>query len=165
GRPGMKRSALVVVLAVGCAAGLACRKPELPDAEAAAPWFADVTEAVGLDFVHDAGPVDGRFFLPQIMGSGAALFDCDGDGLLDLYLLQGGGPGGQKSKLYRQLPGKRFRDVSAGSGLDLDGYNMGVAIGDFDNDGRPDVLVTRYRGIKLFRNQGDGTFQDVTREA
>src|SRR5262249_59002548 len=59
----------------------------------------------------------------------------------------------------------RFKDVSAGSGLDIAGYNMGVAIGDVNNDGRPDVLVTGYRGVRLFLNNGDGTFTDATREA
>src|SRR5262249_21180256 len=66
---------------------------------------------------------------------------------------------------FQQLPGGRFKDVSAGSGLDIAGYNMGVAIGDVNNDGWPDVLVTQYHGIQLFLNNGDGTFTNVTREA
>jgi hypothetical protein len=128
------------------------------------PWFADVTDEVGLDFVHDAGSVDTNF-MPQIIGSGAALFDFNNDGLLDIYLLQNGGPDGAKNRLYQQLPNGRFKDVSAGSGLDMAGYNMGVAIGDVNNDGLPDVLVTQYGGVKLFLNNGDGTFTDVTRES
>src|SRR5262245_36907818 len=107
------------------------------------PWFEDVTDELGLDFVHDAGPVgEARLFMPQIVGSGAAIFDFDGDGLPDLYLLNNGGPRGRPNRLFKQLPGGRFRDVSRGSGLDIAGHNMGVAVGDVNNDGRPDVLVT-----------------------
>jgi hypothetical protein len=124
-----------------------------------------VTDKVGLDFVHDAGPVDGQYFLPQIVGSGAALFDFDGDRRLDIYLLHNGGPKGKKNQLYRQQRDGTFKDVSAGSGLDFSGYCMGVAVGDVNNDGRPDVLVTMYGGVRLFLNNGNGTFTDVTREA
>ncbi len=129
-------------------------------------WFADVTEQVGLNFIHDAGPIpEGSYFMPQSLGSGAALFDFNKDGLLDIYLLQNGGPKGATNKLFQQLRGGKFKDVSAGSGLDIAGYNMGVAIGDVNNDGWPDVLVTQYGGIKLFLNNGDGTFTDITDEA
>jgi hypothetical protein len=136
--------------------------PEL--VEAGDRWFADVTDEVGLDFVHDAGPLD-NYLMPQIMGSGAALFDFNNDGLLDIYLLQNGGPKGARNRLYQQLPNGRFKDVSAGSGLDIPGYNMGVAIGDVNNDGLPDVLVTQYGGVKLFLNNGNGTFRDATAES
>src|SRR5256885_10019621 len=104
--------------------------------------------------------------MPQIMGAGAALFDLDGAGSLDIYLLQSGGPDSRSTnRLYRQGPDGRFTDVSKGSGLDVAGYCTGVAVGDVNNDGRPDVLVTQYGGLKLFLNNGDGTFRDVTREA
>jgi hypothetical protein len=106
----------------------------------------------------------GSYFMPQIIGSGAALFDFNNDGLLDVYLLQNGGPEGARNRLYQQLPNGHFKDVSAGSGLDFAGFNMGVAIGDVNNDGLPDVLVTQYGGVKLFLNNGDGKFTDVTRE-
>ena len=144
-----------------------CRKAESPAAAgepAEAAWFADVTEHAGLDFVHEAGPT-GHYFMPQMVGSGAALFDFDGDGLLDIYLLQNGGPKGPRNRLFKQLPDGTFRDVSAGSGLDIAGHNMGVAVGDINNDGRPDVVVTQYGGLRLFLNNGDGTFTDVTKEA
>jgi hypothetical protein len=131
-----------------------------------------VTDEVGLNFVHDAGrepQADGgvrtRYFLPQIMGSGAALFDFNNDSRLDIYLLQNGGPGGARNRLYQQLADGRFQDVSAGSGLDISGYNMGVAVADVNNDGLPDVLVTQYGGIRLFLNQGHGKFRDVTEES
>src|SRR5262249_22921888 len=115
--------------------------------------------------VHDAGPVDGRYFMPQIVGSGVAVFDFDRDGLLDLYFLHNGGPKGKKNQLFRQLPSGKFQDVSKGSGLDFAGHCMGVAVGDVNNDGKPDVLVTEYRGVRLFLNNGDGTFTDATTAA
>jgi hypothetical protein len=85
-----------------------------------------VTEEVGLHFIHDAGPI-GEYRLPQIMGSGAAIFDFDGDGRLDVYLLQNGGTQGAKNRLFHQTADGRSVDVSAGSGLDLAGHCMGVA--------------------------------------
>ena len=117
------------------------------------------------DFVHDAGPIDGTYFMPQIMGSGGALFDFDNDGRLDIYLVQNGGPKGDRNRLYRQQADGTFEDVSAGSGLDVAGYGMGVAIGDVNNDGLPDVYLTGYGGVRLFLNQGGGSFRDVTKEA
>jgi hypothetical protein len=130
------------------------------------PWFQDITEQAGLHFIHDAGPINGKYFLPQIIGSGAALFDFDNDGRLDILLLQNGGPSSPSTnRLFRQGRDGRFIDVSAGSGLDFAGYNMGVAIGDVNNDGWPDVFITQFGGVKLFLNNGDGrTFTDVTKE-
>jgi hypothetical protein len=133
--------------------------PEVP------PWFEEVTDEVGLTFTHDAGAVDERYFMPQSMGSGVALFDFDGDGLLDVYLLNNGGPKGRPNQLFRQRPDGTFQNVSKGSGLDFSGHCMGVAVGDVNNDGRPDVVVTEYQGVRLFLNNGNGTFTDVTRAA
>jgi hypothetical protein len=130
-----------------------------------APWFIDITEKVGLNFVHDAGPL-GNYFMPECIGSGAALFDFDNDGRLDIYLVQNGGPSSRSTnRLFRQGSDGRFTDVSAGSGLDISGHGMGVAIGDVNNDGWPDVLVTEYGRIRLFLNNGNGTFTDITKEA
>jgi hypothetical protein len=129
-------------------------------------WFEDVTASVGLHFQHDPGPIDDTYFLPQIMGSGAAFFDFDNDGRLDIYLLQNGGPNSTSTnRLFRQGPDGRFTDVSAGSGLDVAGYGMGVAIADVNNDGWPDVLVTEYGRLRLFLNNGNGTFTDISKEA
>jgi hypothetical protein len=140
--------------------------PPSPAAPAEPPWFQEITADVGLRFTHDAGPIDDRYFLPQIIGSGAALFDFDNDGRLDILLLQNGGPdSSSRHRLFRQGPDGRFTDVSAGSGLDVAGHGMGVAIGDVNNDGWPDVLITQYRGVRLFLNNGNGTFTDVTRQA
>jgi hypothetical protein len=139
--------------------------PAQPAAEVGPPWFEDVTEAVGLNFRHDAGPV-GSYFLPQIIGSGAALFDCDNDGRLDILLLQNAGPrSAARNRLFRQKEDGTFEDISAGSGLDVAGHGMGVAIGDVNNDGWPDVLITEYRGVRLFLNNGNRTFTEVTRQA
>lgn len=128
------------------------------------PWFEDVTDALGLAFTHDAGAT-GAYFLPQIMGSGAALFDMDQDDRLDIYLIQNGGPQGNTNRLYRQRQDGKFEDVSAGSGLDVAGHGMGVAVGDVNNDGLPDVLMTGFRGMRLFQNAGKGRFEEVTTSA
>jgi hypothetical protein len=129
-----------------------------------AAWFEDVTEKSGVHFIHETGPV-GNYALPEIMGSGAALFDFDNDGRLDIYLIQNAGPTGPKNQLFHQEADGTFRDVSAGSGLDVAGYGMGVAIGDVNNDGLPDVLICEYGGVRLFINNGNGAFTEVTREA
>src|SRR5262249_20302360 len=106
------------------------------------------------------------FSLPQAFGSGAGRSAAAGDGRLDLLLLQNAGPTpAAPYRLYLQTPDGRFRDASRGSGLDVAGYGMGVAIGDVNNDGRPDVLITEYRGIRLFLNLGGGRFKEVTHEA
>jgi hypothetical protein len=140
--------------------------PEAAEEPTEPPWFAEIGRARGLDFVHDAGEVPGNYFMPQIIGSGVALFDFDNDGLLDVYLVQNGGPKAPaKNRLYKQLPGGQFKDVSAGSGLDVTGWGMGVAVGDVNNDGFLDVLVTEYGRVRLFLNNVNGTFSDVTEQA
>ncbi len=128
-------------------------------------WFEDVTDAVGLNFVHDPGPT-GTYFMPQSMGSGCAVIH-DRDGTLYLYLLQGAGPDSSSvNRLYKRLPEDgKFQDVTAGSGLDVAGYSIGVAVGDVNNDGLPDVLLTQYGRIRLFLNLGGGRFTDITDEA
>src|SRR5262249_59677490 len=97
------------------------------------------------------------------MGPGAALFDFDNDGRLDIYLVNNGGPGGGAvNRLFRQEPDGRFRDVSAGSGLDIAGDGMGVAGGDGNNDGWPDVLVTPDGGTPPFLHHGNGPLPGPT---
>lgn len=145
------------LVAVGCQSAVT-PEPTPPQ------WFEDVTEKVGLDFVHDPGPV-GEYQLPQIAGSGAAFLDFDGDGRLDIYLIHNGGPSGRRNQLFRQGPDGRFRDVSSGSGVDVAGWGMGAAVGDINNDGRPDLLVTEFGRLWLFLNNGNGTFSDITQAA
>jgi hypothetical protein len=164
----MKQLRLALAGLFGALLGLAlgCGRPDearrTGDESDGPVWFHEVAAEKGLDFVHEAGPV-GRYFMPQIMGSGAALLDFDNDGRFDLYLLQNGGPDSPaRNRLFRQRADGRFEDVSAGSGLDVAGHGMGVAVGDFDNDGWVDVYVSQYGGGRLFRNRGDGTFEDVT---
>jgi hypothetical protein len=153
--------------AVLLAAAWLATRPTTPAAEAPEPWFRDVTDEVGLDFVHDHGPKTTReYFMPGMVGSGAALIDFDNDGRLDILLLQNGGPGSKSTnRLFRQGADGKFTDVTKGSGLEVSGYGMGVAVGDVNNDGWPDVLITEYGGVRLFLNNKDGTFKDVTKEA
>jgi enediyne biosynthesis protein E4 len=159
----------LAILALALALMLGCNSAKVDPGEtevsSSPPWFADVTETVGLRFTHDPGPLDGSYFMPQIIGSGGALFDLHGDGRLDVYLIQNGGPGGARNQLFRQRRDGTFEDVSAGSGLDVAGYGMGVAIADVNNDGLPDVYLTGYGGDRLFLNQGKGQFREVTKEA
>ena len=106
-------------------------------------WFEDVTERMGVDFVHEVGDTS-RYWQPQIHGSGAAVFDYDGDGRLDLYLLNFGGPNSKATnRLYRNKPDGKFEDVDAASGLGISGHNTGVAIGDANNDGSPNMCWSR----------------------
>ena len=97
------------------------------------------------------------------MGSGGAFLDYDNDGDLDIYLIQAAAQG--TNRLYRQEPDGRFVDATEGSGLGDSGYGMGVAVGDFDNDGRVDVYVTNYGPDVLYRNLGGGRFENVTQKA
>jgi enediyne biosynthesis protein E4 len=160
------RSASLVALvaaAVGCRPGTTT-VPAPAESPPGPPWFEDVTAARGISFRHDPGPV-GKYEMPQIMGSGAALVDLDGDGRLDVYLIHNAGPNGPTNRLYLQNPDGTFRDASAGSGLDVAGFGMGVAVGDVNNDGRPDVVLTEFGRTRLFLNLGGGRFKEVTREA
>ena len=159
----------VLAFLVGCTVWGCARTTVVPSdrEEPSGPaWFEDITKASGLDFTHDTGPSPEKYFFPKLMGSGAAFFDYDNDGRLDVYLVQNGGPGSTSTnRLFRQLPDGTFEDVSAGSGLDVTGHGMGLAIGDVNNDGLPDVLLTEYGRVRLFLNQGGGKFRDVTAES
>lgn len=143
-------------------AGCGGSSTETHAVHATAGWFAEVGPKLGINFVHDAGPAH-EYFMPQSIGSGVALFDCDGDGRLDIYLLQNGGPrSSSRNRLFRQDHDGRFRDASPGSGLDIAGYCMGAAAGDVNNDGRVDLLVTEFGRLRLFLNEGGCHFVDVT---
>ncbi len=130
--------------------------------------FTDVTAAAGIHFVHNAGK-GGRKFLPETMGSGVAVLDADGDGWPDILFINSRpfGPHAKKSlcALYRNNHNGTFTDITRGSGLDVEMYGMGVAVADYDNDGRDDVYITALGGDHLFHNEGHSRFRDVTKQA
>jgi hypothetical protein len=127
--------------------------------------FTDVTAKAGIKFVHNAGK-SGKKYLPETLGSGAAFFDADGDGWIDVLLVNGKDwtPRGRHTTaaLYRNNHNGTFTDITKGSGLDVEMYGIGVAVADFDNDGRDDVYITALEGDRLFHNEGNGKFKDVT---
>jgi hypothetical protein len=140
--------------------------------------FTDVTAALGLRFQYVSSHTL-KHYLPETMGAGVALFDYDNDGRLDIFLVNGApftDPMPKRSipqktgpkywnRLFHQKQDGTFEDVTEKAGLQGVGYGIGVAVGDYDNDGFEDLYVTAYGGNKLYRNNGDGTFSDVTEKA
>jgi len=126
----------------------------------------DVTTDAGIHFQHNSGAFGGKY-LPETLGSGCAFLDYDRDGWQDILLINSADwPGHKKTRstlrLYRNERNGKFTDVTSKSGLDIELYGMGVAVGDYNNDGFPDILVTCVGQNRLFRNTGKGTFVDVT---
>ncbi len=129
--------------------------------------FTNVTAAAGIQFQHNSGAYGGKL-LPETLGSGCAFLDYDRDGWQDILLINGmDWPGHQKQrstlKLYRNNRNGTFSDVTKAAGLDVELYGMGVAVGDYNNDGFPDIFVTCVGQSRLFHNTGKGTFVDVTK--
>jgi hypothetical protein len=180
---------LLLALAAGCRGGGPAGnpgrdvQPGAGSARTTVEWFVDRAEAAGLDFVHVNG-ASGRFYYPEILPPGVGFLDFDNDGDLDVYLVQSGrlGAGDRASesgtssaggRLYRNdlapgpggTPALRFTDVTAASGLDARGFGLGVAAGDYDNDGWVDLYLTNFGPNQLWRNNGDGTFRDVSKES
>src|SRR5256884_3793881 len=140
--------------------------------------FTDGTAALGVHFNYFSSHTP-MHYLVETMGGGVALFDYDNDGRLDIFMVNGAplqdptpkGSTPQKTgpnywnRLYHQKADGTFEDVTERAGLPGAGYGMGVAVGDYDNDGFEDLYVTAYGGNKLYHNHGDGTFTDVTEKA
>ncbi len=169
------------VLKTLAATGIAGSVPLVGARAGEPPLFRDVAAEAGLDFHHFNGAT-GRHYMPEIMGAGVALFDYDNDGDLDIYLVQGTRldltgkllsppPPGWKpgNRLFKNLLAEtgelRFVDVTEKAGVGHVGYGMGVAVGDYDNDGLLDLYVTNFGHNVLYHNNGNGTFTDVTQEA
>ncbi|MDR3619131.1 MAG: FG-GAP-like repeat-containing protein [Paludisphaera borealis] len=141
---------------------------KLAPASAAVPVYRDEAATRGLDFTFDNGRSDRRQ-LPETMSGGVGVLDFDGDGRLDVYAVQGGAFPPRPSqpfgdRLFHNRGDGRFEDATEAAGLAKfpGGYGHGVAVGDYDGDGRPDLFVTRWRSYALYRNKGDGTFENAT---
>ncbi len=146
------------------------RRPDPAEANGPAPAFRDVAALAGIRDPYFSG-ARGQFRLVETMGSGIGLIDYDADGLLDLFVAQGcpipldPARKGPTARLYRNVGDGTFRDVTEAAGVAFPGYGEGVAVGDYDGDGRDDIYVAAFGEGALYRNKGDGTFEDATRRA
>ncbi|MBS1804812.1 MAG: CRTAC1 family protein [Acidobacteria bacterium] len=167
-----------------CCAGSALGQVAKPNKSTEAPspnvpgHFVDITQQSGVDFTHRSAHTPLKYLI-ETMGSGVALFDCDNDGRLDIFFVNGAPiinpePKGTIPKktgpeywnrLFHQKPDGTFEDITEKSGLQGIGFGMGVAVGDYDNDGHEDLFVTSYGGNQLYHNNGNCTFTDVTAAA
>ncbi len=167
---------IAVCLLVGCSKQRRASVEGVADVPRVRPkadqvWFEEVAVKAGIQFRYQSGHRAGKYYIPEIMGGGVGLLDYDNDGWLDVYCVQGGSlypdakpnPG---NKLFRNLGGWRFEDVTEKAGVAGHGeYGMGCACGDYNADGWMDIYVTALSRNTLYRNNGDGTFTDVTDEA
>ncbi|MBP3960573.1 CRTAC1 family protein [Gemmata sp. G18] len=166
-----------IAAAVGAATFFASRKPNADPSpteidagpEPGGPWFVDVTRDAGIDFVH-FDPTTDSHFIQETMGSGVGWIDYDADGWPDLFCIQdapvrSSGPPPTTNRLYRNNRDGTFTDVTEKARLARTGFGQGCAVGDFDNDGFDDLVVTYMGGLALYRNNGNGTFTDITAAA
>jgi|GEM_PF-4309633 len=133
-------------------------------------WLCDVTAETGISWRHTDGS-SGRKYIVETVTAGLATFDYDGDLLIDVYFLNGSWLPGcprvgepPRNALYRNQGAFRFQDVTLLAGVGDLGYGLGVAVGDYNNDGFPDLYVNNFGPNVLYRNNGDGTFTDVTQQ-
>ncbi|MDA8959689.1 CRTAC1 family protein [bacterium] len=153
----------VAMLLLGLAA-CSGDSPSPEEARVGPAWFVDEARERGVDFMHRSGHED-RFLFPELMGGGVALFDKEGDGDLDLFLVQSGSltrPETADHRLYENDGAGRFQDVTSASGVTPGGYGMGVAAADYDADGDVDLYITCVGSNRLLQNDGSGRFVDVT---
>ena len=165
---------LQIVSAQGVAVtGRAPRESPLAQTELPRPrvQYEDIADEAGLEFRHVSGEADDKRYILETTGSGVALFDFDSDGLLDVFLVNGRpwtlsqAVPAPTSRLFRNLGGLRFEDVTNESGLVHTGWGQGVCVGDYDDDGFDDLFITHYGPNLLYRNEDGGRFRDVTAEA
>jgi len=142
----------------------------LAGADTRVPQFVDIARQAGIVFHHTNGASADKY-LPETMGSGAVFFDYDGDGWIDIFLVDSGSIADAavdrraRHRLFHNRGNGTFEDVTARSGIQHHGYGMGACAGDYDGDGHPDLYITGYGANTLYRNRGDGTFVDVTATA
>ena len=159
---------LTTILLLLCAAALFAQSQKNAPASPTI-IFRDITQRAGIHFVHNNGAF-GKKYLPETMGPGVAFIDYDNDGWPDIFIVNGTNWPGQPSKystpkLYHNNHDGTFTDVTHKAGLDVEMFGMGVAVGDYDNDGYDDLFVTAMGQSHLFHNNGNGTFSDVTQKA
>ena len=155
--------------AAGFAAALASANPQKELHSGLTFRFADVTSSAGIQFRHSSGAYGGKL-LPETLGSGCAFLDYDADGWQDILLVNGvDWPGHRRQRstlqLYKNNRNGTFTEVTKSAGLDIEMYGMGVAVGDYNNDGFPDIFISCVGQSRLFRNTGKGTFVDVTQSS
>jgi enediyne biosynthesis protein E4 len=165
----IRRDFLLGACATGFAAALPSASFQKESSSELIFGFSDVTAPAGIQFRHNNGGYGGKF-LPETLGSGCAFLDYDSDGWQDILLVNGMDWAGHKRqrstlKLYRNNRNGTFTDVTRSAGLDIEMYGMGVAVGDYNNDGFEDIFISCVGQSRLFRNTGKGTFVDVTRSS
>ena len=163
----MKRAIALLALELS-AAGCFAQAPKGAD-RAAGITFRDITQRAGIHFLHNNGAF-GKKYLPETMGPGVAFIDYDNDGWPDIFLVNGTDWPGQPAKhstpkLYHNNHDGTFTEVTHKAGLDIEIFGMGVAVGDYDNDGYDDLFITAMGQSRLLHNNGNGTFSDVTQKA
>lgn len=166
----MRLILLLITLGFFCTVATSgCSKPAGKSAESHGSLFTEITEQVGLKFVHDPA-VEGEYSFPEIQGSGGGFLDYDNDGDLDILMLNGSYrnknvPNPPKNKLFRQENDGTFTDVTESSGIKNTDPSFGLGAGDIDNDGFVDLYISSFGQDRLYRNTGRGNFEDITQKA